>query len=84
MVATQAAFEGLAIGGKRIAASDGRTAPTTDPSTGEVIAQVAQASAADVDMAVKTAHARFSEGRWHDMHTRERGQILQRIANLIR
>jgi len=84
MVATEATFEGLAIGGKRVAASDGRTAPTTDPATGEIIAQVAQANAADVDLAVKTAHARFSEGRWHDMHTRERGQILQRIANLIR
>jgi betaine-aldehyde dehydrogenase len=84
MVATEATFEGLAIGGKRVAASDGRTAPTTNPATGEVIAQVAQASAADVDLAVKTAHARFSEGRWHEMHTRERGQILQRIANLIR
>jgi len=84
MVATQAAFEGLMIDGKRVAATDGRTAPTTDPATGEVIAQVAQASAADVDTAVKTAHARFSEGRWHEMHTRERGQIMQRIANLIR
>ncbi len=84
MVATEATFEGLAIGGKRVAASDGRTAPTTDPSTGELIAQVAQANAADVDLAVKTAHATFSTGRWHDMHTRERGQILQRIANLIR
>ncbi|MCA0453775.1 MAG: aldehyde dehydrogenase family protein [Chloroflexi bacterium] len=84
MVATQAAFEGLAIGGKRIAASDGRTAATTNPATGETIAQVAQANAADVDSAVKTAHKTYSEGRWHDMHTRERGQILQRIANLIR
>jgi betaine-aldehyde dehydrogenase len=45
---------------------------------------VAQASAADVDVAVKTAHATYSAGRWHEMHTRERGQILQRIANLIR
>ncbi len=84
MVATQAAFEGLAVNGKRIPAADGRTAPTTDPSTGEVIAQVAQATTTDVDTTVKTAHARFTEGRWHDMHTRERGQILQRIANLIR
>ncbi len=59
MVATEATFEGLAIGGKRVAASDGRTAPTTNPATGEIIAQVAQASAADVDLAVKTAHARY-------------------------
>lgn len=84
MVAAQSTFEGIMIGGKRITASDGRTAPTTNPATGAVIAQVAQASAVDVDTAVKTAHKTFTEGRWHEMHTRERGQILQRIANLIR
>ncbi|MBZ0276403.1 MAG: aldehyde dehydrogenase family protein [Anaerolineae bacterium] len=77
-------FEGLAIGGKRVASSDGKTAPAYDPSSGEIIAQVAQATAADVDQAVKTAHARYSEGVWKQMHTRERGQIMQRIANLIR
>lgn len=84
MVANEIPFEGLAIGGQRVAGSDGRTAPTVNPATGEIIAQVAQANAADVDLAVKTAHARFSEGRWKQIRTRERGQILQRIANLIR
>lgn len=79
-----AAFEGLAIGGQRVASADGKTAPVYEPATGEVLAQVAQATAADVDAAVKTAHARFSEGAWKQMRTRERGQILQRIANLIR
>lgn len=79
-----AAFEGLAIGGQRVASADGKTAPVYEPATGEILAQVAQATAADVDRAVKTAHARFSEGSWKQMRTRERGQILQRIANLIR
>ncbi len=77
-------FEGLAIGGQRVASADGKTAPVYEPATGEILAQVAQANAADVDKAVKTAHARFSEGKWKQMRTRERGQILQRIANLIR
>lgn len=84
MAEKQMMFEGLAIGGKRVASSDGKTAPAYDPSSGEIIAQVAQATAADVDQAVKTAHARYSEGVWKQMHTRERGQIMQRIANLIR
>lgn len=84
MVAKETPFEGLAIGGQRVTGSDGRTAPTVNPATGEIIAQVAQANAADVDLAVKTAHARFAEGRWKQMRSRERGQILQRIANLIR
>jgi acyl-CoA reductase-like NAD-dependent aldehyde dehydrogenase len=84
MAEQQIAFEGLAIGGKRVASADGKTAPVYEPATGNVLAQVAQATAADVDNAVKTAHARFTEGAWKQMRSRERGQILQRIANLIR
>ncbi|MEZ4671554.1 MAG: aldehyde dehydrogenase family protein [Anaerolineae bacterium] len=76
-------FEGLSIGGKRIASADGRTAPAYNPATREIITQVAQATASDVDTAVQTAHAAYS-GAWKQIRTRERGQILQRIANLIR
>jgi betaine-aldehyde dehydrogenase len=84
MVEQQIAFEGLAIGGKRVESADGKTAPVHNPATSEIIAQVAQATAADVDRAVQTAHARYTEGAWKKIRTRERGQILQRIANLIR
>lgn len=84
MVEKQIAIEGLAIGGKRVASADGKTAPVYEPATGEVLAQVAQATTTDVDHAVKTAHNRFTEGVWKQMRSRERGQILQRIANLIR
>jgi acyl-CoA reductase-like NAD-dependent aldehyde dehydrogenase len=84
MAEKQIATEGLAIAGQRVASADGKTAPVYEPATGEVLAQVAQATAADVDRAVKTAHNRFSEGVWKQMRSRERGQILQRIANLIR
>ncbi|HVU09735.1 MAG TPA: aldehyde dehydrogenase family protein [Phototrophicaceae bacterium] len=84
MVEVQTPFAGLAIGGKRVASSDGKTAPAYNPATGAIIAQVAQANAADVDLAVTTAHAQFTNGKWKQIHTRERGQILQRIANLVR
>jgi betaine-aldehyde dehydrogenase len=77
-------FEGLAIGGARVASADGRTAPALDPSNNRVLAQVAQATAEDVDRAVKLAHDHFYHGAWKQIRTRERGQILQRIANLIR
>jgi betaine-aldehyde dehydrogenase len=77
-------FEGLAIAGQRCAASDGATMDIHNPANGAVIARVAQATAADVDRAVQTAHARFSGGSWQRMRTRERGQLLQRIANLVR
>jgi acyl-CoA reductase-like NAD-dependent aldehyde dehydrogenase len=84
MVTATTPFEGLAIGGKRLASADGKTVPAYNPADGSIIAQVAQATAADVDAAVKTAHSRFSEGRWKQMRSRERGQLLQRIANLVR
>lgn len=77
-------FEGLAIGGQRVASADGRTAPALDPSNNSVLAHVAQATSEDVDRAASLAHDRFSHGAWKQIRTRERGQILQRIANLIR
>lgn len=77
-------FEGLAIGGRRVASADGRTTPIVNPANGEVIAHVAAATPDDVDAAVKTAHERFTQGAWKQMRSRERGQVLQRIANLIR
>ena len=52
----------LLIGGERGAARDGRTFESVDPSTGEAIAQVAQAGPEDVDAAVQAAAAAFEQG----------------------
>lgn len=84
MTIAQISFEGLAINGKRVASGDSKSAPVYNPADNEILAQVAQATAQDVDNAVKIAHERFSGGVWKKMRSRERGQILQRIANLIR
>jgi acyl-CoA reductase-like NAD-dependent aldehyde dehydrogenase len=80
----QAPFEGLAIDGRRIASSDGKELSICNPANGEVIARVAQATPEDADRAAQVAHARFTEGAWKKMDSRQRGQLLQRIANLIR
>ena len=45
----------LLINNKWVEASSGKTFPTINPSTGEVITQVAEADAADVDKAVAAA-----------------------------
>jgi acyl-CoA reductase-like NAD-dependent aldehyde dehydrogenase len=45
----------LLIGGKWLDAADKRTFDTIDPSTGEVITQVASAGAKDIDLAVDAA-----------------------------
>ena len=49
----------LLIDGAWVDAADGRTFSTVDPSTEEVLVQVARASAADVDRAVTAARKAF-------------------------
>ena len=53
-----------------------------EPATGERLATVEQATAADVDKAVRTAEKAFEP--WRKIHPRERGRILLKLASLIR
>ncbi|HEU5287620.1 MAG TPA: aldehyde dehydrogenase family protein [Candidatus Limnocylindria bacterium] len=70
----------MLIGGEWVDAADRRTFAVETPARrGEVIAQVPRAGAADVDRAVRAAHAAFPE--WRAMVPRERGRILTRIAD---
>ncbi len=77
-------FEGLLIDGKRVPSADGKTTDVVNPANNEVIARVAAATKDDADQAVRLAHERFEQGAWRKMNSRERGQLLQRIANLMR
>jgi betaine-aldehyde dehydrogenase len=72
------------IDGKWVDGSAGETFPVYDPSTEEVIAQVASATAADVDSAVKTAREAFDSGPWATTTAQERGRILYKFAEKIR
>ncbi|WP_037471482.1 aldehyde dehydrogenase family protein [Sphingobium sp. DC-2] len=54
-----------------------------DPSTGAVIAHVPDATTADVDKAVRSAHAAFSDGRWRDLRPADRERVLLRLADLL-
>jgi betaine-aldehyde dehydrogenase len=60
------------------------TTPVLDPSNGEQIAEVPQASAADVDVAVQRAHAAHQARVWRAVPPPERGRILGRVAALVR
>jgi len=73
----------LLIDGLRVAAVSGRSFETLNPATGEILARVAEADAADVDAAVRSARAAF-EGAWGHMKASERGALLLRLADLIR
>jgi aldehyde dehydrogenase (NAD+) len=73
----------LLIGGKWLDCVSGKTFPTLNPATGEVICQVAEGDKADVDLAVKAARKAFEEGPWPRMTGSERGRLLHKLADLI-
>ncbi len=76
--------ERMLIGGEWVEAASRETFETRDPATGEVVAAVPRAGAADVDRAVAAAR-RAVEGRaWRETTPAERGRILSRIAAGIR
>jgi betaine-aldehyde dehydrogenase len=72
------------INGKWVNSSSGETFPVYDPSTEEVIAHVASATAHDIDCAVKAARAAFDSGPWPTTTAQDRGRILFKLAEKIR
>ena len=74
---------GLFIGGREEAAASGKTFATRDPATGALLAEVAEAGAADVDRAVAAARQAFDAGPWPALPARERGRLLHRLAEAI-
>ena len=80
-VVTIANSYGLFINGEF---NDGHGTPfdTINPATEEVLAQVSEASTADVDRAVKAARTAY-ETVWSRMSGADRGKYLFRIARLL-
>ncbi len=70
------------IGSEWVDASTDETIPAVDPSTGEVIAQLAEAGAEDVDRAVASARSAF-EGPWRQFNAVQRQDVLLRFADLV-
>ncbi|HEY6002854.1 MAG TPA: aldehyde dehydrogenase [Anaeromyxobacter sp.] len=73
----------LLIGGRFVDAASGKTFDDLNPTTGEVLAQVAEAGAEDVNRAVGAARKALEDGPWGKMPGAERGRILVRIADLL-
>ncbi|MFO0897097.1 MAG: aldehyde dehydrogenase family protein [Pirellulales bacterium] len=71
------------IGGQWIPAASGKTFDTIHPATEEVIAQVAEGDAEDVDLAVKAARKALETGPWKKMDARDRGRLMNRLADLM-
>ena len=71
----------LFINGEFTAPVEGKYFNTINPANHEVISEVAEASAADVDKAVIAAEKAFK--KWSSLPGKERGKFIFRIARLI-
>ncbi|MBL9109649.1 MAG: aldehyde dehydrogenase family protein [Myxococcales bacterium] len=80
-VKLQSRYE-LFVGGKWVAPKSGKYFPTVSPSTEETLAEVAEANAEDVDLAVRAARKAY-DGVWSRMRPEERGKYIFRIARAI-
>jgi aldehyde dehydrogenase (NAD+) len=73
----------ILINNEWLDAESGKTFETINPATGDVIANVAEGDAADVEKAVKAARAAFESGPWRDMSATDRGNLLLGLADLV-
>lgn len=71
------------IGGNWIPSGDKRTFKTVDPGSGDVLAELYEANADDVDAAVLAARKAFRESGWAQMSPNQRGVYLHRLADLV-
>ena len=73
----------MLIGGRWVDAVSGKTFPTYNPATGEVLAYVAESNSADVDSAVSAARKAFESGPWRRLTASEWGRLIWRLADFL-
>ncbi|KAL8154236.1 hypothetical protein V2J09_011996 [Rumex salicifolius] len=73
----------LLINGEFVDSASGKTFPTFDPRTGDVISHVAEGDVEDINRAVAAARKAFDEGPWPRMTAYERSRILFKFADLV-
>jgi phenylacetaldehyde dehydrogenase len=71
------------VDGEWVPAASGAVFATSDPGTGEVLAQVPDGDAEDVDRAVAAARCAFEDGPWATMSLSDRARALWRLGDLI-
>ncbi|MEE9470623.1 MAG: aldehyde dehydrogenase family protein [Gemmatimonadota bacterium] len=72
----------LFIGGEWQDAESGQTFEVIDPARAEVVTEVAEADAADIDRAVRAAREAF-EGDWRKTTPRQRGRLMWKLAERL-
>jgi phenylacetaldehyde dehydrogenase len=74
----------MLINGKWVNAASGRTFPTYNPATGDVIAQVPEGEKEDIERAVAAARAAFeNKSPWRKLTSSERGRMIWKLADLL-
>lgn len=73
----------LFINGRWTDSTGSKTIEIRDPSTGKRIGEQADATEADIDLAVRAARTAFDDGRWTGLPPATRELILQRLADII-
>jgi gamma-glutamyl-gamma-aminobutyraldehyde dehydrogenase len=71
------------IDGRQQPSVTGRTFDNVTPRNGRVINRVAECDAGDVDAAVDAARRAFEDGRWRNLHYREKKRTLFALADLM-
>ncbi len=71
------------INNQWVESASGKTFPTYNPATGEVLAKVAEGDREDINRAVKAARKAFDSGPWADMTPSERGRLVWKLGDLI-
>ncbi len=73
----------MLINGKWVNSISGKTFPTYNPATGEILAQVAEGDREDIEQAVKAARRAFDQGPWRRLTASERGRLIWKLADLL-
>nr|XP_018909366.1 PREDICTED: cytosolic 10-formyltetrahydrofolate dehydrogenase isoform X1 [Bemisia tabaci] len=73
----------LFINGKFVNSASGQTLDCINPADESLICQVQCASEADVDTAVEAASTAFNKGEWSKISSRDRGVLMNRLADLM-
>src|ERR1700719_104895 len=74
-------IHGNFVDGREIEAGQGAMLDVRNPATGEVIAQIPNSTAEDIDRAMKSARAAFEGKAWGGMDVRARARLVNRLAD---
>jgi phenylacetaldehyde dehydrogenase len=73
----------MLINGRWVDSASGKTFPTYNPATGEVLAQIAEGDREDINRAVQAARNAFENGPWPRLTPSERGRLIWKLADLL-